>query len=576
MPELVSLVHASQAIQSLRDSDFDTCSAVGEVIDNSLQAEATVIHLRVKERELPAKGRRPDGVKEISEIAFGDNGTGMDKDTLHRCMQLGFSTRYNDRSGIGRFGVGMTLGAINQCSRIEVWSKEKSSKKWLHTLVDLDDAAKDPHIPAPKEADLPAAYKGLVSKEHGTLVLWSKFDRSPQTLDEVSHWISRTYRKFIGKFSVKDGKLVKNANPVVIKVNDAELEAFDPLYAVPSKLYPGGEASELYEPIEFELPVPHDAKGKDRVSKIRIQMSFTPPDWRQDGGGKSSRSLPEELRINENEGFSILRAGREVFYDIMPHFKPAVDADGVDRWWSAEIQFDPVLDRYFNTRNIKRGATFTPDLRLKIQDYMKATILECRKQVKTLWQKNKSQAVVNGVDVTTEHTEAEKVVKTVNPSPGKAGADKSQEELQKERTKILEEVIKKPEDLAAWVAKIESQPCTVIDNEGTHWKGATFIDIHPQGGKTIIEYNRQHEFFTFVYGIIKQLEGGDGPVSAEDAVALAKKLKTAIDLLFMAYAQAENAPEHDHEQRIGDTLDILRNSWGTFLLQYVRTLQRQR
>jgi hypothetical protein len=80
--EKVSLVLTGHAINSLRESDFDTCSAIGEVIDNSLQAGASAIHVAVKEEELPARGRRKVGTKIIKEIAFGDNGHGMDAATL--------------------------------------------------------------------------------------------------------------------------------------------------------------------------------------------------------------------------------------------------------------------------------------------------------------------------------------------------------------------------------------------------------------------------------------------------------------------------------------------------------------
>ena len=105
------LVQPGTAIQSLRESDFDAYSAYGEVIDNSLQADATEIKIHF---ELIAEKRQHN----VAALAFGDNGTGMDKTTLHHCLAIGWSSRYNDRSGIGRFGVGMTLGAIHECKRV--------------------------------------------------------------------------------------------------------------------------------------------------------------------------------------------------------------------------------------------------------------------------------------------------------------------------------------------------------------------------------------------------------------------------------------------------------------------------
>jgi hypothetical protein len=572
--EQVSLVLTGQAIQSLRESDFDTCSAVGEVIDNSIQAEATEVHLRVAETELPARGRRPAGAKRIVEIAFGDNGYGMDLATLHHCLQLGYSTRYNDRSGIGRFGVGMTLAAINQCRHIDVFSRMAGASKWIHTYVDLDEAAADPHIPKPQTATLPADCRHLVGQKSGTLVVWKTLDRHPQSAEEITHWIARTYRKFISSSLVKAGKVVKNPKPIIITVNNRPIEAFDPLYAVPNPEYPSGKGAELFEQIAFDMPVPEDAGDLMKTSRVVIQMSLTPQGWRPEGYGKSGRSpLARALRISDNEGFSVLRANREVFYDVMPHFDPPPHADGLDRWWSAEICFDPVLDSYFSVRNIKRGARFVKDLRERIQEQMSPTIHRFRDEIKQVWASNRQKDVHAGQDVTTSHTEAEKTVKAAAPPPGKAGREKTVEEKEKEIRDILQPLIDSEDTLAAWRAKIESQPTTIVDNEGSRWKGDTFLDVHPQGGRTIIEYNMAHRFFVFVYETIKRLESADPNSPGGSAVADARKLKIALDLLFMAYAQAGTQFDPNHEQRIGNTLEMLQTNWGTFLRQYVRTYE---
>ena len=100
----VKLVDDARAIVSMRESDFDAYSAMGEIIDNSIQAKAEMIKMRMD---------HGGGNKQIvRSVAFGDDGHGMNKEVLHQCMQLGYSSRYNDRSGIGRFGVGATLAAI--------------------------------------------------------------------------------------------------------------------------------------------------------------------------------------------------------------------------------------------------------------------------------------------------------------------------------------------------------------------------------------------------------------------------------------------------------------------------------
>ena len=60
----------------------------------------------------------------------------MSFDVIKKCLVLGYSERYGDRKGIGRFGVGFTLGSHHECKTIEVYSKTKDSE-W-HQVFFLD------------------------------------------------------------------------------------------------------------------------------------------------------------------------------------------------------------------------------------------------------------------------------------------------------------------------------------------------------------------------------------------------------------------------------------------------------
>ena len=180
----VGLVESGAALQSMRSSDFDVYSAYGEVIDNSIQAEAKAIKIKMVYRpKTPSLKNEP-----IEYIAFGDDGNGMPREILHRCLQLGYSSRFNDRSGIGRFGVGATLAAINQCKKAEVYSKQEGGK-WLYTYTDLDLITCSPPkmfvIPEPTEKEPPSELRELCGASKGTLVIWSKYDRQPADASEI-------------------------------------------------------------------------------------------------------------------------------------------------------------------------------------------------------------------------------------------------------------------------------------------------------------------------------------------------------------------------------------------------------
>ncbi|MDE0086070.1 MAG: ATP-binding protein [Candidatus Poribacteria bacterium] len=124
------LLELKTAYQSLRESGFDFSTAIGELIDNSVQAEAKRIDIIPK----------IDG-SVITQISVVDDGDGMDEETLNGCPQLGFSTRYNDREGLGRFGVGATYASISQCKRTTFCSRSKGTGNFLATYIDLDEIA---------------------------------------------------------------------------------------------------------------------------------------------------------------------------------------------------------------------------------------------------------------------------------------------------------------------------------------------------------------------------------------------------------------------------------------------------
>src|SRR3712207_8272631 len=59
----------------------------------------------------------------------------MDANTLHSCLKIGWSSRYNQRGGIGRFGVGMTMAAIHECKRVERSEEHTSELQSRQYLV---------------------------------------------------------------------------------------------------------------------------------------------------------------------------------------------------------------------------------------------------------------------------------------------------------------------------------------------------------------------------------------------------------------------------------------------------------
>jgi polyhydroxyalkanoate synthesis regulator phasin len=550
----VSLVDDGAALLSMRNSDFDAYSAIGEVIDNSIQAAAKNIRLQItfqQSRQEP-----------IISVAFGDDGIGMSSEILHRCLQLGYSTRFNDRSGIGRFGVGATLAAINQCRKMEVCSKEKSGD-WLYTYIDLELITSDPpkmtEIPSPTKKAITNDLSGLVGSANGTLVIWSKYDRQPEPagkmIEELHVWVGRTYRKFIW-----DG--------VKIFINGDLVRAVDPLYVNTALTkFPDDARAHEYKEIALPWPVAHEDRrdGGPTEAMIRIRMSLLPKSFRPvQGSGNTKQS--KERYIDRNEGVSILRNGREVYYDVIPWW-PGTPFKEIDRWWGCEIAFDAILDSQFTVKNIKRGAIPVKELKQAICDKITPTRDTALEQVRSLWKEAEAAArsrdIETGVD--TGHSDAEKAAKDT-PTP-KNVIDKGKS-VDEEARKLTDQLLKNADEQqkALWRAKFKSQPFTIVDDQ---WKGPEFVETNHLGGVDVLKYNMQHAFFAEIAAIRTALASGD-----PEELKYSQYLSALIDLLLISYSKAEAMFDKDLELRAEKFIEQLRMSWGNYLANYIETWKK--
>lgn len=554
--EQIQLVADSTAILSLRDSDFDAYSAFGEVVDNSQQAGAKKVSILFKTHLAP--GRK--NYQKIEKIFFIDDGVGMEKKILHRCLQLGYSSRFNDRTGIGRFGVGMTLGAINQCKRVEVYSRQHLSAPWLYTYIDIDEiisaGESSEGIPEPSKSDVPAELKDRLKDQIGTVVVWSKYDRQPNTatemLKEFRIWLGRTFRYFLW-----DG--------IKIDIDGQEVKAIDPLYIrTKESSFPADIPSKEYEPMTLDWLVPVDRddlpEGCPDKSKITIRMSLIDKSLRPtQGSGNHGNTI--ERCIDRNEGISIIRNKREVFYGHIPYWKPAFKE--IDRWWGCEIQFDAILDREFTVKNIKRGAIPSFELKEKLKELINPTRNTAVEEVQQDWQKIRLETETQQrkeKGLLTGHEKAEEIAKQ---TPTDKNTD---EKLDKKAVEDAAAVAgKSPDEVEKYKQLFKQQPFTIKDDQ---WSGNSFWEVTHMGGSDLLRYNQKHKFFEILSNIRERIKAG------ESSIELSEDLLSLVDLLLISYAKAEQKYNPEEQFTAEELLEIQRNNWGDYLRQYLKTAEQ--
>lgn len=567
------LVNAATAILSMRSSSFDELSAYGEVIDNSIQAVARNVKIKFDTTQ-----------RDIRKLAFGDDGIGMDADTLSRCLSLGWSSRYNDREGIGRFGVGMKLGAIHQCKRVEVWSKQTGGE-WLYTYIDLDEIEADEmvNIPIPARQKPPQEYASLVGSDHGTLIVWSKYDnlrkRLLELMGEIKIWAGRTFRYYIWNEGPQ-GEQIREY-PLTITINNEKIYALDPLYHKTEQTrFEDDPKADLYDDIVLNWPVDRyglsNIESAPEFSDIRIRFSLLPEVWRKNTGSSATSMTAAERGITrQSNGISILRNYREVWWGPIPYWnrysknKGWSRFDDIDRWWGCEILFDAHLDRAFAVKNIKDGAQPLPEL----MESIKGNIMPSRKtaieKIKLTFastkaaeraQRNRASAEA---DMRRRHSEAERIAAKTATGLHQFGANLDPEDE-------LDEFIRQRENFQSLEAQaairnlFESQPFII---EETEWRGSKFFDSMHMGGKAILEYNMDHVFFSRISELLEMLEAEEDA----DPVLIAGELKVLIDLLIVSYSRAEANFADDTMLTAGDFIENIRNYWGQFLKSYINT-----
>lgn len=329
-----SIVAADKFIKATRDSGYSsTASAISELVDNSIQAGATRVQIEIEQTSS----------KELS-IVVRDNGCGMDLFTLRQALRFGGSSRFNDRTGLGRFGMGLPNSSLSQARRVIVtsWSNAKRSCRRqnnilgsgspLQTYLDIDEIAsgKMTEVPKPRE---PIQNSVNTPGRSGTIVQWEscdrlEFKRASTIARHVERELSQRFRYFL-------------SDRVTIRVNDNALRPIDPIFLIANTQ---GDRSRPYGKEIFYtiMADPNDPSSGTGVVRVRFaELPVTK--W-----ANLSNEAKRRKGVIGRAGTSIIRGGREVDYGWF--FFGSKRKENYDDWWRCEVSFDPILDEALDLR----------------------------------------------------------------------------------------------------------------------------------------------------------------------------------------------------------------------------------
>jgi hypothetical protein len=217
------LPKASSLIESLRDIGYSFESAIADIVDNSITANAKNIKIYF------------DFHNKYLSIAIIDDGVGMIENELIKAMKLGSKNPLDDRdeNDLGRFGLGLKTASFSQCRKLTVVSSVNSKKSSTQWDLDYVAQTEDWSLQILNSDEINNIYKIDLLRNNGTLVLWEETDRIiDNTISSLTEDIVYEKIKILQKhLELVFHRYLKGNNKINIFINDEQLKSFDPFHS---------------------------------------------------------------------------------------------------------------------------------------------------------------------------------------------------------------------------------------------------------------------------------------------------------------------------------------------------------
>lgn len=268
--------HAGSMLESLRGLGYVPATALADLIDNSIAAQAADVAVQFEWKDSE------------SWVRVVDDGDGMDDAALETGMRLGASDPRAERAigDLGRFGLGLKTASFSQARRLTVASRRRGGTtvclRWDLDLMDQASGAEWPLFEGPARGS-ESLLAPLDEMEHGTVVLWEKLDRmvtagftaddAIDLADRVEAHLAMTFHRLIGYQQSRlqimlNGKVVKPWDPFLTGHPSKALES--PEYRV---LYTAGVSAQCHV-------LPH----RDMLKSAEQDDAAGPQGWTQQEG----------------------------------------------------------------------------------------------------------------------------------------------------------------------------------------------------------------------------------------------------------------------------------------------------
>lgn len=573
----VPLFLGQTLVNSLRDVGYnDTISAVCEHVDNSLQWDATEVRVYFHEQK--------DKAQKSVDVMIVDNGSGMAPHVLQVATSFGGSMVYENRSSIGRYGVGMKAAALSMSPVMELYSWQEA-RAFYRMVLDVQEISNNRsnliELPEPEFlAELPSSIARVLSRpmiypknpnesqnllasgeddiyealgDHGTIVMMPDCDRltykSAKTLvDHAVREMARVYRRYIEK-------------GVAIYVNNRRLDAVDPTFWMLSARHAQVEGLEekrsrlVQSWARIEVPL---AEGSSRTAPVSVRLYRLPiEEW----AALPKKVLKSDMGVYDDFQVSFMRADREVHAGPVGGLK--MPAHGDTKWMRLQIDFPAELDEAMGVAMNKQGVRPKKFVYDTIKQAIENEVQAVRKSIAA------SRAPGSGETPGSSAGEAERRASATDALQGRqlpAPAPQTEEEesMLAENLRGLAAALKRDgeTDEQAFERVTNSTYLTQFKHD-EYWP---FYHADYQYGKVILTINTAHPFYTQLYQPLVKLVAaasveGDEEEDVVDCEASEVVVSLQLLLLSLARTQGQMTAGSDGEER-RELFDLLRRQWS--------------
>ncbi len=344
-----STPYAPLLIESMRSLGYSFDTAIADLIDNSVSAEAKNINILLDPSESP-------------QLIIFDDGHGMDAATLEEALRFGSRgpSEVRGEHDLGRFGLGLKSASLSQCRRLIIVSKQKGQLSCFSWDLDEVQRTNDWSVLeySQNEIDQLPSIDLFDNVESGTYVLLQNFDR----ILESSHNVKKTLDKQIeaaeDHLSLVFHRIISE-DAVNISINGRPIDPKDPFLEDHKSTQRLRQQSIKINERTVTLQ-PYILPHRNKLSR---------EDLRRVGGS-------DDLRVNQ--GFYIYRCKRLILWGTWFRL---LGKDELNKLARVKVDIPNSLDEIWSI-DVKKSTANLPDkIRKNLYSSIKETVFGSKKVI---------------------------------------------------------------------------------------------------------------------------------------------------------------------------------------------------